>query len=237
VTRHEAIKALDMSFIRCQSVGNSAQLSTWAAICEGFPVPSDDPRPDWIISSCFSGSGPGVTGQEQLTHSARRVWPYVCSHVSRELGAQRHDPENATLAAEVWEDVLQSVARSLGRSRVCSAEIDDMDAYLVGVFRHRFNRIRSRQKQRERTIQLIATAAELDAIAAKRGLYAVFDCERRVLAKEVFGVMDQWLRRVWTARQYGYSWKEIAGPLNKPEASVKVRFRYKLARLRVRFGG
>jgi hypothetical protein len=60
-----------------------------------------------------------------------------------------------------------------------------MDAYLVGIFRHRFNRIRSRQKKRQRTIQLIATAAELDAIAAERGLYAVIDCERRVLAKEV----------------------------------------------------
>jgi DNA-directed RNA polymerase specialized sigma24 family protein len=156
--------------------------------------------------------------------------------VSRALGRQQHDPENATLAAEVWEDVLQSIGRSLGQVRVSSAEIGDMDAYLMGAFRHRFNRIRRLQRKRERTILLVATAAELDALAAKRGLYAVIDFERWILAKEVFAVMDRWTRRVWTARQYGYSWNEIAGCLNKAEGSVKMRFKYRLTRLRVQLG-
>ena len=200
-------------------------------------MPCDDPSPDWIISSYSSGTISGVSGQEQLLQSARRVWPNVRSHVSRELGPQQRDPENATLAAEVWEDVLQSIGRGLGRLRVSSAEIGDMDAYLMGAFCHRFNRIRRLQERRERTIQLVATAAELDALAAKRGLCAVIDFERWILAKEVFAIMDRWTRRVWTARQYGYSWNEIAGCLNKAEGSVKMRFKYKLTRLRVQLGG
>ena len=216
---------------------NPAQPPRGQGFVRASPVPCDDPSPDWIISSYSSGSISGVSSQEQLLQSARRVWPYARSHVSRELGPQQHDPENATLAAEVWEDVLQSIGRSLGRLRISSVEVGDMDAYLMGAFRHRFNRIRRRQKRRERTIQLVATAAELDALAAKRGLHAVIDFERWILAKEVFAAMDRWTRRVWTARQYGYSWNEIAGCLNKEGGSVKMRFKYKLTRLRVQLGG
>jgi len=81
----------------------------------------------------------------------------------------------------------------------------------MGAFRHRFNRTRCRQQRREQTIQLVASTNEPDILAAKWGLRASVDFEGRILAKEILALMDIWLRRVWTARQYGYSWKEIAG--------------------------
>ena len=64
--------------------------------------------------------------------------------------------------------------------------------------------------------------------------HSVVDFERRIFAKQVFGFMDQWMRRVWTARQYGYSWKEIGLCLNKGEDSVKMKFKYRLSKLRSR---
>ena len=195
---------------------------------------SDDPVSEWIISGCSSATASDAEGEEQLLLSARRVWPYVRAHASRELGWRRDDPENATLAAEVWEGVLRSIVCSLRRLRISSPKIANMDSYLMGAFRHRFSRIRIRQKRREQTIQLVATTTELDALAAKRGWHSVINFEQRIFAKQIFGFMDQWMRRVWTARQYGYSWKEIGLCLNKGEDSVKMKFKYRLSKLRSR---
>jgi len=199
-------------------------------------MPSDDPGPEWIISSCSPATSPDSNNPDEFLLSARRVWPYVRAHARRELGNRHDDPENATLAAEVWEGVLRSVARSLHRLRVSFADISNLDAYLAGAFRHRFSRIRRRHQRREQTIQLVASLSELDAIAKKRGLQASFDFERHILAREVVGLMDQWTKRVWTARQYGYSWKDVAVYVGITEARIKMRFRYKLLKLRARLG-
>jgi len=74
---------------------------------------NDDPGPEWVISSCLPTTSTDSTSQEELLRSARCVWPHVHAHANRELGDRRDDPENVTLAAEVWEGVLQSIARSL----------------------------------------------------------------------------------------------------------------------------
>jgi DNA-directed RNA polymerase specialized sigma24 family protein len=195
-----------------------------------------DPGPDWIISNGLPTTPTDKRKQEALLQSARRVWPHLHAHVNRELGSRRNDPENITLAAEIWEGVLQSIAGSLHRLRTSCAEVANLDSYLIGAFRHRFARARRRQQRRERLIQLVASANELDVLAAKRGLRASADFERRILAKEILALMDAWLRRVWTARQYGYSWKEIAEYLGTGEQRTKMKFKYKLCILRDRLG-
>jgi hypothetical protein len=86
-------------------------------------------------------------------------------------------------------------------------------------------------------IQLVASISQLDALASKQGLHASADFERRVLAKEAFSRMDKWMKRVWTFRRYGYSWKEIGRHLGVSEDRVKMKFQYKLSILRIRLGG
>jgi len=196
-------------------------------------MPNDDRGPNWIISSSLPSSTDDSIPNELLL-SARRVWPRVLAQARRELGQRRDDPENATLAAEVWEGMLQSIARSLHRLRVSCGEIANMDSYLIGAFQHRFNRRRFRQQRREQTIRLVASVNELDALAKSRSLRPSVDFEDHILAREVFSQMDPWLKKVWTARQYGYSWKEIAGFLGTGEDRAKVKFAYKLSALRVR---
>jgi len=44
--------------------------------------------------------------------------------------------------------------------------------------------------------------------------------------------MDPWTRKVWQSRQYGYSWKEIAGWLNISEQQAKKKFEYGLEKTR-----
>ena len=199
-------------------------------------MPNDEPSPEWVISSCCRPSSLDSDSQNKFLLAARRVWPYVRASARRELAERQHDPENATLAAEVWEGVLQSVARSLHRLRVSWAEITNIDSYLMGAFWHRFNRVRRRQRRREQTLRLVASVSELDDLAKKRGLHVSADFERRILTKEVLGLMDLWMKRVWTARQYGYSWKEISLYLGMGEGRTKMRFRYKLSKLRERLG-
>ena len=195
-------------------------------------MPSDDRGPNWIISGFLRSSNIDNLPIELLL-SARRVWPRVHAQAKRELGRRQDDPENATLAAEVWEGMLQSIARSLNRLRISCAEITNMDSYLIGAFRHRFNRTRHRQQRREQTIRLVASVGELDALARNRSLHPSVDFENHILAREVFSHMDRWLKRVWIARQYGYSWKEIAEFLGTGEERAKVKFRYKLSMLRI----
>lgn len=197
-------------------------------------MPSSDPGPEWIISNFLPASPTDGSTHEELTLSAKRVWPQIQSQANRELGAKRHDPENATLAAEVWEGVLESIAKNLLRLRTSRAEIVNMDSYLIGAFRHRFSRAYRRQLRRERTIQLVASADQLDVLAAKRGMRAVVDFERRLFAKEIFNLMDHWLRRVWTAHEYGFSWREVALSLGSTEQNTKMKFKYKLSILRGR---
>jgi hypothetical protein len=197
-------------------------------------MPSSDPGPEWIISNILPASPTDDSTKEELILSAKRVWPQIQSQANRELGVKRHDPENATQATEVWEGVLESVARSLHRLGTSCADIVNMDSYLIGAFRHRFSRARRRQLRRERAIQLVATVDQLDALAAKRGIRAVVDFERRLFAKEIFSLMDHWLRWVWTAHEYGYSWKEIARSLGSTQQNTKMKFRYKLSILRGR---
>jgi hypothetical protein len=48
--------------------------------------------------------------------------------------------------------------------------------------------------------------------------------------------MDEWTRKVWAARQYGYSWREVAIYLGLTEPQAKLRFRYAIGRLRTRLG-
>src|SRR5260370_1453925 len=43
--------------------------------------------------------------------------------------------------------------------------------------------------------------------------------------------------KVWTARQYGYSWRYIATQLGLTEPQAKLRFRYAIGKLRARLGG
>lgn len=197
-------------------------------------MPSSDPGPEWIISNYLPTNPSDNSAQEELIVSARRVWPRLHSHANRELGIRRHDPENSTLAAEVWEGVLESIAKSFHRLTTSCAEIVNMDSYLIGAFRHRFSRACRRQRMREQTLHLVASADQLDVLAAKQGMQVRVDFEQRVFAKEIWNLMDLWLKRVWTAHEYGFSWSEIAGHMGGSEQSTKMKFRYKLQLLRRR---
>jgi RNA polymerase sigma factor (sigma-70 family) len=112
-----------------------------------------------------------------------------------------------------------------------------MEAYLFGAFHHRFNRALKKERRRLRTIQHLPTSHDLERLGQAHDSKAVRDLEHSIQLKEAVRNMDEWTRKVWAARQYGYSWKEIATQLGLTEPQVKLRFRYAIGKLRARLGG
>jgi len=104
----------------------------------------------------------------------------------------------------------------------------------MGVFHHRFNRVLKREQKRLETIELVSSTLDLERIESAQDTEWVSELERALTVKQIISHMDEWTRRVWGARQYGYSWKEISGRLGLSEQQAKMRFQRGLEKTRDR---
>ena len=168
--------------------------------------------------------------QGELNAVASRLWPRVQIHARRELTNKNPD-DSVALATEVWEGVLQSVSKTLQRRKGSTAGIVDLDAYLFGVFLHRFNRALKRERRRQEMIELVPSGRDLEQLPGARDLKSAHDLERSIQVKEAIESMDDWTRKVFAARVYGYSWKEIAERQGLSVQKAKLRFGNALRRL------
>jgi hypothetical protein len=60
--------------------------------------------------------------------AARMVWPRICTLVANEIKPQGSLREAEVLAAEIWEGVLRSVSRAIGRNGNYASSIRDPEA-------------------------------------------------------------------------------------------------------------
>jgi DNA-directed RNA polymerase specialized sigma24 family protein len=109
-----------------------------------------------------------------------------------------------------------------------------LDAYLFGAFHHRFNRALLRERREREPLEQIPPNGDLGRL---RHVHSseIEQILEQIQVREAIRKMDDWTRKVWAARQYGYSWREIADYFHLTEPQVKLRFRYAIARLRTRF--
>ena len=199
-------------------------------------MPSPDLNPEWVLSKSSSDKERPPL-EAELIHAASRLWPRVQAHARREL-ANANSADGVALVAEVWEGVLQSVARTVQRRNGKGPNITDLDAYLFGVFHHRFNRTLKKERRRQETIELIPSTRDLELLPGARDSKSQHDLEQSIQVKEVVHNMDDWTRRVWIAKTYGYSWREIAEHVGLSEPTAKARFHNALRKLaaRLRYG-
>jgi DNA-directed RNA polymerase specialized sigma24 family protein len=197
-------------------------------------MPAPEPGPEWVLSGANPRLDP--TTESELSKAARSAWPKALAHV-RQVQARDPFDDDGILVAEVWESVLQSVSGTLDRMNGRSGEIGDLEAYLLGSFYHRLGRALKKEERREETIHLVSSAQELELLdKTSRGVQD--DIEGKVHAREILDRMDEWSRKVWIAREYGYTWKQIGDVLGTPGDSVMLRFRRRMKILRERlFGG
>ena len=199
-------------------------------------MPSPDLNPEWVLLK--SSSDKKIQPLEaELISAATRLWPHVQAYARREL-ANRNTDDGIALAAEVWEGVLQSVARTVQSPHGRGAGIVDLDAYLFGVFHHRFNRALKKERRRQETIELVPSTGDLEQLPGARDVQSPRNVERSLQVKEVVQNMDDWTRRVWADKQYGYTWREIAEYTGLSEQAAKARFHNALRKLaaRLRYG-
>jgi RNA polymerase sigma factor (sigma-70 family) len=199
-------------------------------------MPSPELNPDWVLSSSSSETkAQPLHPDNELISVASRLWPRVQAHARRAL-ANKNSDDSVALAAEVWEGVLQSVAKTRQWRNGKGAEILDLEAYLFGAFHHRFNRALKKERRRQETIELVPSSRDLEQFPGARDLKSARDLELSIQVKEVIQNMDDWTRRAWAAKVYGYTWKEIAEHMGLKEHQAKQRFGHALRKLAARLG-
>lgn len=191
--------------------------------------------PEWILSS-FTPPSPGTQDHiSELVAVARRLWPRIQAHAVKEQ-PQKSPDEAIAVASDVWETTLQSVGRTMVRSNGKGIQIRDLDAYLFGVFIHRFNRALRKERRRREMFWYFPSTRDLEGLRQAHDSRAAREIEQSVQAKEAVQSLDEWQAKVWIARKYGYSYREIGSLFGMSEVQVKLRFRYALARLREKLG-
>jgi RNA polymerase sigma factor (sigma-70 family) len=192
-----------------------------------------DPYGEWVLFGTKGEAGEKpLPVDEDLLAAAREAWPHVLAHVRRELGEKESGPNRTALAGDVWEKVLRSVAKTRQRSGDHQPPISDLQSYLIGVFHHRFNRLLKTEHKRQETIELVASTIDLELIEGALDTEWAAELERAITLKQITNRMDGWTKKVWQARQYGYSWKEISRWLGVSEEQARKKFEYSLEKLR-----
>jgi DNA-directed RNA polymerase specialized sigma24 family protein len=197
-------------------------------------MPAPEPGPEWVLSGVNARSDSAA--ESELLKAARSAWPKALAHIRK---VQSQDPfdDEGVLVTEIWEDVLQSVSGTLDRMNGRRGEIGDLEAYLLESFYHRLSRAIEKEQRREQTIHFVSSFQELDVLGSANRAEKEHDIEGSLHAKEIVQRMDDWSRKVWVAREYGYSWKEIGRTLGIPALSVMLRFRRRMKILGVRLSG
>ena len=192
-----------------------------------------DPYGEWVLrQNNEAKDGTLAPVDETLLAAARAAWPRVLAHARLELRSKNSEGETEALTAEVWESVLKSVAKALQRNHEKGRTIANLEGYLFSAFHHRFNRFLKSEQRRNDAIELVSSSMDFDQIASAQDTRWASELETSIAVKEVVSRMDGTTRKIWQARQYGYSWREISRWLGITEQQAKMKFRYGLGKTR-----
>lgn len=163
---------------------------------------------------------------DRLLDAARIAWPNALSY-ARTVGVA----DCECLATEVWEELLRSVLRTMRRHGHLQ-HVADLEAYLIGAFRHRFHRELLRERDYREKVLQPESVEKLENLGKIQDWKPVERLEHDLQVQQTLKLLDPWTRRVWNYIKYGYSIKEIARHLDLTEFQVEFRYRRKLAQLR-----
>jgi DNA-directed RNA polymerase specialized sigma24 family protein len=145
-----------------------------------------DPYGEWVLFGTKQEAGEKpLPVDEELLAAAREAWPHVLAHARRELIDKESGSDRTALAADVWERVLRSVAKTRQRSRDYQPPISDLQSYLIGAFHHRFNRLLKSEHKRQETIELVASTVDLELIEGALDTEWAAELERAITLKQI----------------------------------------------------
>jgi DNA-directed RNA polymerase specialized sigma24 family protein len=196
-------------------------------------MPADEIS-EWILQSGLQDSTKGR--DKDLLLAASKTWPKVVPYALKDLPREWSTAEKTSFAMELWAKVLRSVAKTLHRSNSSRERIIDLEPYLIGVFKHRIRRFLVRERKRRKIVSFVSPE-ELAACEYSSTTHSHASPEREIQIKEIVDCMDEWMKEVWSARMYGYSWADIGAMVQLTEQQAKMRFRYALAKIRTQLIG
>jgi len=197
------------------------------------PMGKPDPYGEWILRKIQEDTPGNATPlPPALIAAAQATWPRVVAHARRELQHEGSIRESEALAADIWEAVLRSVCKALQRKGEYASSVGDMESYLVAAFYHRFHRFLKSEHKRRELFEPVPEGVNLELIESAQDTEWVSELERKITVRQITDRMDGWTRKVWEARQYGYSWKEISTWLGVTEQQAKMKFQYGLEKTR-----
>ena len=163
---------------------------------------------EWVIRRLQQEAGGDANPlpAEVLT-AARVVWPRIPVLVANEIKPQGSLREAEVLAAEIWEEVLRSVSRAIGRNGNYASSIRDPESYLLVAFQHRFRRFRKAEHGRRDRFPSASTSLDLGLVEGTQDATRILELERAITVRQIIDRMDPWTKKAWQARQFGYSWK------------------------------
>ena len=106
-----------------------------------------------------------------------------------------------------------------------------LEAFTIGLD------VLSRRNNAARKRSILCLPAQELEVLGKTSHAEQHDIEGTLHAQEILDRMDAWSRKVWVAREYGYTWKHIGRVLGIPGDSVMLRFRRRMKILRARLSG
>jgi DNA-directed RNA polymerase specialized sigma24 family protein len=192
-----------------------------------------DPYGEWVLRKIQQETARNLDAlPEEVLTAARAAWPRVLAHAKRALQREGSNPESDALAADIWEGVLRSVSKALERKGEYSSSIADFESYLLAAFHHRFHRFLKAEHARREMFQSVSGSLDLDLVESAQDGGWVEELERAITIGQITDRMDPWTKKVWRARQLGYTWKEIASWLGVGEQQAKMKFQYGLEKTR-----
>lgn len=199
------------------------------------PSEGPDSYSEWAIRRVQQEAGEdGSVLPAEVIATARMVWPRVVAVVASELNREGSGREAEALAAEIWEEVLRSVAKALQRKSGSGSTVRDFEPYLLAAFHHRFHRFQKAERGRRDRFPLASASLDLGLVEGVLDTEWVLELERAITMRQITDRMDPWTKKAWQARQYGYSWKEIAAWSGLSEQAAKKKFEYGLEKTRQR---
>ena len=172
------------------------------------------------------GDRPAKTIDADLVASGQRNWQRVAGYAKR-VG------QDAARAAEELEAAVGYLSALIQRHPRFRERIKNLDDYVFWAAAHRLNR----RAAKEPPIQYVGSVGDLNALRGAKDSNWVSGIEEEVFLREVTGCMSERTRYLFSLRQMGWSWEDIAKNLGISANAAQVQFNRGVARARKRILG
>jgi len=168
----------------------------------------------------------GRPSDAAILATAQRNWKRILAY------AEQHG-HDASVAAGVLEAVVGALSSMKQRHPSLYHRIENLDVYLFWAAIWRLNKLVAK----EPALEYVGSLDDLSSLDRVHDLTGALRIEKYILVKELMGFMSARTRFLFSRREMGYTWPEIAASLGTTALRLRVQFSEGLAGARRRILG